>query len=452
VLKAGTLVILFFGLGSILFAEGRTTSFSCPEISPPLTFQKLADTIRVCRISNIDDLLPLLPAQFRSRYVLVYASRSLQGATPEFPRVILFGFDAKFIIAFAGHPDLAGYDSMETIEFDDPSKRFLFREIQFPSDDIKGKQTGLQPIFSETNPRLCKNCHRQDLRPNWDNYPGWPGVFGSKDDVMPDREKQSYESFMAQKFQKQGRYRFLENAQNYPDDSPYIDYYGWKRPNLQLSSLLSGLNSQANARALGENPKLKPFRYAMLAAITCHVDFHDPKAIAELLPPEITATFHTGYEQTEEKVKKEIELSYFSREERQQQVISLLPGKAPIEKWQYTFSRKEAGFTGSINRLRYLMEGAGVPFTGLTLEFGTAESIFEMGPGLNVGGLDSFLWRELLDPVSDQTIYAAYLAASKNRDIWGDPAYSDKADLCRNLQQKSLEALASPKTALSSLR
>src|SRR5256885_17060270 len=51
----------------------------------------------------------------------VFESRSLQGASPENPRVILFGPDARFIVTFNGSPAQRGFRSEEhTSELQSP--------------------------------------------------------------------------------------------------------------------------------------------------------------------------------------------------------------------------------------------------------------------------------------------------------------------------------------------
>ncbi|MCI0604299.1 hypothetical protein L0156_14975 [bacterium] len=157
-------LVMFFACAILMYAFVSAAGESCKPIEAPLTFHKIEAALEECKIHHIEELLPLLPAAFRSRYVLVHASRSLQGATGMFPRVILFGLDARLILAFAGSPDLEGYDSLETIEFDDEKKRFNFRRITFSSETHSSK-TPVKPQISEPNPERCKMCHRQNYAP-----------------------------------------------------------------------------------------------------------------------------------------------------------------------------------------------------------------------------------------------------------------------------------------------
>ena len=77
----------------------------------------------------------------------MYRSRSLQSASAEFPRVIVYGendslYDLKnrLIIAFSGKSGEPGYDKLEVIGFDDRSKEFRFSEVSFPAESGKADQ------------------------------------------------------------------------------------------------------------------------------------------------------------------------------------------------------------------------------------------------------------------------------------------------------------------------
>ena len=129
---------------------------TCASIESPVSFEKIQSLLQRCQITRIDQLLPLLPAEFRSRFVLVHSSRSLQGATAAFPRVILFGLDARFILSFSGDPQLKGYDSLETIEFDDLTRKFHFRSISEISNNKSQRALELQVMPGNPVPlQLC---------------------------------------------------------------------------------------------------------------------------------------------------------------------------------------------------------------------------------------------------------------------------------------------------------
>src|SRR5258708_32644808 len=65
-----------------------------------LDFASLQGLISQRDIGSVEELIAALPASERSRYALVFEIRSLQGASFENPRAILFGPDARLILPF----------------------------------------------------------------------------------------------------------------------------------------------------------------------------------------------------------------------------------------------------------------------------------------------------------------------------------------------------------------
>ena len=81
-----------------------------------LTYARLRRLIQSARVHSIDELLPLLPEEYRKHYTLLYQSRSLQHADAAAPRVVVYGPTGEFIIAFSGNPNERGFDRLETTE------------------------------------------------------------------------------------------------------------------------------------------------------------------------------------------------------------------------------------------------------------------------------------------------------------------------------------------------
>src|SRR2546423_11118945 len=99
-----------------------------PGQAAGFNFASLQSLLSRQDIGSVEELIAALPAAQRNRYALVFESRSLQGASPENPRVILFGPDARFIVTFNGSPAQQGFRVVETMEFDDASKEFRSEE------------------------------------------------------------------------------------------------------------------------------------------------------------------------------------------------------------------------------------------------------------------------------------------------------------------------------------
>ncbi|TLY93702.1 MAG: hypothetical protein E6K44_03960 [Gammaproteobacteria bacterium] len=117
-MRRSTLCLLLGLLGAA--RPGQAAGFDFASLQSLLSHQD---------IGSVEELIAALPAAQRNRYALVFESRSLQGASPENPRVILYGPDARFIVTFNGSPAQRGFRAVETMEFDDASKEFRLREL-----------------------------------------------------------------------------------------------------------------------------------------------------------------------------------------------------------------------------------------------------------------------------------------------------------------------------------
>ncbi len=103
----------------------------------------LKDLILKNNIKSIDDLLGQLrldTPEILESYSLVFSSRSLQTASEQHPRVIVFGknpanpYDSdqnNFIFAFSGDPSSPRKNIIELMEFDPLTNDVHFAEIAF---------------------------------------------------------------------------------------------------------------------------------------------------------------------------------------------------------------------------------------------------------------------------------------------------------------------------------
>lgn len=226
------------------------------------TFEDLRTLIESQNLTRIEDVVERLPEEYRQNYTLMHASRSLQEATPAFPRAILFGKNASLILAFGGSPDLVGYDSLEVIQYRDQSHQFEFRRILFHETSA-----GKRPEFSPANPTACLSCHTTRLRPNWERYPDWPGAYGSFDDFPNPTELANLKSFWETNGKK-GRYRSLTHQAG-SEATPYeIKSRGRLqfRPNFRLAAALFSHQADSVAHFLRALPQGR--NWALLFAMS----------------------------------------------------------------------------------------------------------------------------------------------------------------------------------------
>ncbi len=222
--------------------------FSSATFASELTYTDLIKLIDSHHITSIEELLPQLPGDFRSGYTLMHHSRSLQDASFEQPRVILFGKDASLTCTFNGGLDQQGSDTVECFQFSRENRNFDFRQIQFPT--TQNNLTKVQ--FSESNLAVnktvsCTSCHGIDPRPNWDGYSTWHGAYGENDDQ--DDGTGHIQTFL-EKAPRHPRYKFLSAQKSASTTSflkgLYDDYSS--RPNLRLSDFIGRMNAYRTAR------------------------------------------------------------------------------------------------------------------------------------------------------------------------------------------------------------
>jgi hypothetical protein len=228
-------------------------------------FAALEALLKRRNIGSVEELLPALPVALRSRYALVFDSRSLQAASPENPRVILYGADARFILTFNGSPQQHGFHSVETMEFDDRTGVFHLRELVFPE-----QASAAAPVaISDVNPERCRRCHGAPAHPVWDTFPLWPGAYGERYRVsLSAGERRGLAAFLAQQT-VHPRYRYLLDAGRFADPQTFRAsalYAGIPQepPNAELAIYLAQLQFQAIAQEVLRQPAFGSYQYALL--------------------------------------------------------------------------------------------------------------------------------------------------------------------------------------------
>ncbi|MFL5812596.1 MAG: c-type cytochrome [Bdellovibrionia bacterium] len=169
----------YLGLFATAALAADTTPFGMAEL------QKLIESKD---IRSIEALLPALPKELRDNFVLMRHSGSVQAATPENPRAILFGNTGKLVLSFTGNDSMRGGKNIEILELDESSSHphFVVHEIQFAGN-------GARPHFSDSNDaKKCQQCHGDPIKPLWGSYNSVQGAYGPAVSEMkkdsPDRD------------------------------------------------------------------------------------------------------------------------------------------------------------------------------------------------------------------------------------------------------------------------
>jgi hypothetical protein len=182
-----------------------------------LTLKNLDDLIfdPKNKIKTVEDVLAKLPASLRTNYVIMAQSKSIQEATPENPRIIMFGEDAGITIAFNGGGLAFGGHSLEVIEHHKDTATNDFAEYVFggkvPAGTAVHKTN--KYVTAIRNSSKCAGCHGgDDTRPNWEPYPVWPGAVPQS--FLSTAEERKYLDNFVIDGSSHPRYKFLLRKEN----------------------------------------------------------------------------------------------------------------------------------------------------------------------------------------------------------------------------------------------
>jgi hypothetical protein len=173
------ITVVFFALNGLAASAASVESWD-----------DLASIITSKQVTNIDDLLANLPRDYVDGYALVYRTRALnqESVSPRRPRVLIFGQDAKLVLAYNSHftggkARLGDRETIETLEFNNATGRSYLREVEFNGLTV--------PDLTQVraNPDRCLACHAATSSPHanpaytvrglWDPYNSWAGAYGS---------------------------------------------------------------------------------------------------------------------------------------------------------------------------------------------------------------------------------------------------------------------------------
>ena len=213
-----------------------------------LNLDMIRSIIETNRPQSIDEFLEYVPEDYLSHYTLMHTSRSLQSASLEHPRVIVYGKNAKTLMAFTGENKRAADQTIELLVWDKKTSRYEARKISFLADEARG---GFRAQLSPKNPRLCMRCHGQQIHPIWDKYDkNWEGSFGEHDDYvsMKYANGKALATFN-QNYTNKKRYRHLSQARNITKSLTF-PYFNRDDPN-QFLGHVGSIDNSPNL-AMGE--------------------------------------------------------------------------------------------------------------------------------------------------------------------------------------------------------
>ncbi|NJL25410.1 MAG: hypothetical protein HC902_09690, partial [Calothrix sp. SM1_5_4] len=251
-------------------AKSPDYNFSCKELNEllaatqPSTVEEVLAGIRKAR------------PKFLTQTTYVYQTLTNDDASTIYPRTVVFGGDAKTVLAFNGHPKQRGYERLETMCFDESESRFDFLDIVFPKEapapealtDLTEEEKAAKyvTIPGGRGMRECKRCHETPSRPNWDVFALWPGIYGSVEDSIRNPvagdQRPIYSEFEWKRWKLFARGRGAGRYRHTSQESA--------RPNSDFTALLGYLNGRrivGDLKRAGE--RFEPLKYEFAKALFC---------------------------------------------------------------------------------------------------------------------------------------------------------------------------------------
>jgi hypothetical protein len=242
------------------------------------TIDDLSRVVREQKITSVEQLLPTLPQPLLRNYTLVYDSLSLQAASSENPRAILFDSTGRLILSFNGHESQKGFREIEAISFDPETSRINLHRVEFGP--------GQAPRITN-NPRECVACHGSPARYIWPTYNRWTNTFGSQGDLLDAIELPAFANFRAQA-EGHPRYKHLLT----PAGEKYWPYFARKEqreifrmPNFRLAVLMAFNQAAAEFTRAHDNPQFQSVKHQLIRDILCSGGRTDSKAALMSLVP-----------------------------------------------------------------------------------------------------------------------------------------------------------------------
>jgi hypothetical protein len=397
------------------------------------------------RILTLDEVLFEIGHQFpelRSNYILMHESRSRQEASYEFPRVIAFTDDARFVLTFNGDPNARGYYEIEMYEFkgipfnlnenplDVPlngmidienyqSEGFHFQRIVFePSPDYPHKRAYAAeksfPVLRPINEALCQGCHSKNPRPNWEAYNRWEGAYFPSDRIAFGEkyllgymtpEHEGFDLFYTRQAHS-GRYRFLLGL----NERFVLPVKHLSRiAESQFTQVAGYLNYRRIAHLILQSKDYATYRFAILGALYGCEDFES------FIPPSVRAKIKETPEYFTDLTRK-----LFDRDINEFHLRS-------TEGW--------------LGKLRYLMEGRDIPMHRWSMSFRRSQYAF-VTPGGSPNGFISSILMEYDKDLSNYRVFTLsgdgfYYITTNFLKRWTGSMRTMVASECTLLKQES---------------
>ena len=133
------------------------TSLNPPPLpgEPLMTIAGLQGFITSNNIKSVSELLRALPDRYQKNYSLVEKTRTPGKSSLTYPRIILFGSDARLMFNIGTDPTDPDYEKVDTAYLDPKTGEWEFSQFDFTSRTAAVK----------SKPAECLTCHGKPRPP-----------------------------------------------------------------------------------------------------------------------------------------------------------------------------------------------------------------------------------------------------------------------------------------------
>ncbi|TPV94488.1 MAG: hypothetical protein B7733_14970 [Myxococcales bacterium FL481] len=213
------------------------------------------------QVTSVDALIDYLPASFFGHFTLMHESQSQHGASHEHPRLLLFGSDARFLMAIGTDPSDPNVDVVEIAQLDRETGLWRYRDVDF----------GQQPPRLGRDDATCRGCHGTPPRPIWGSFPRWSGAFGDGANLFDDADTKAILRIISE--QPDGgrlhRLRFQDPTTVVREGHFILPARVDGRANVAFNLDLSAAVADSLLRRAKQHPEYPRIRWALLQRRVC---------------------------------------------------------------------------------------------------------------------------------------------------------------------------------------
>lgn len=183
------------------------------EGEPEMTIDGIWEFMQANDITTMEQLLDVLPDHYRNYFSLVEVTRAAGQSTLEYPRIVLFGPDGRFMANVGTLREDPVYDKLDVTELNEETGHWELSVFDFTNPKPK----------LERNVKSCEECHGAiEPRPFWGTNLDWPGVFG--DNIAEGPQGEAMDGPHAKR---------MNEIKNGKGNNPRFDFLVWRDENVK---------------------------------------------------------------------------------------------------------------------------------------------------------------------------------------------------------------------------